>query len=38
MDNLSKNVFGGKRLGFKNGKLPRYKDGTSNGLNMGERS
>lgn len=27
-DNLSKNVFGGKRLGFKNGKLPGYKDGT----------
>ena len=29
MDNLSKNVFGGKRLGFKNGKLPGYKDGKS---------
>jgi len=27
MDNLSKNVFGGKRLGFKNGKLPRYYTG-----------
>ena len=25
MDNLSKNVFGGKRLGFKNGKLPILK-------------
>ena len=28
MDNLSKNVFGGRRLGFKNGKLPGYEDGT----------
>lgn len=27
IDNLSNNVFGGKRLGFKNGKLPKYGDG-----------
>ena len=27
MNNLSKNVFGGRRLGFKNGKLPGYRGG-----------
>lgn len=28
MDNLSKNVFGGRKIGFKNGKLPEFQDGT----------
>lgn len=28
MDNLSKNVFGGRKIGFKNGKLPGYYMGT----------